>query len=189
MYRRDLKIQPALIVRDVFVTEVLQLGNYHELSPNTIITAVMIGDRYVDECQKFYSIELAHTATVIACKYLEDWGSYNSTFVASDEVENHIIYDIELEICHLYNYCFPIDNILTLLVQPIIHEIMTGKRCLGSDFYVLAERICREKSLLTTNPMTILLDKTIYDGLIRMCPAHLSLKLLNKLTKNNVAVP
>ena len=170
MYKRNRKKPPTKIERDVFVTEILELGFHEHLSPNTIINAVIIADRYVDDCQKFYSLELAHTTTVIACKYLEDWGSYDSMYVASDELENRVIYDIELEICYLYKFCFPIDNVLTLLMQPVINEIMTSKRCLGADFYVLTEKICRDKTLLTANPMTILL----------------ALKLLNKLTKNEV---
>lgn len=145
MYCWDIVTIPIPINRSTFVEEIFELGLNYEYGCDILVAAVQLGDKYVDNEGKYYSIELAHASLVLITKLSYD--DCYSTSIALDVTENKSTVLLEWEL--FIHYHIKVDN----FISPI------GKyydNILPSIFWELSKTICLNKSLLDINPVTIL---------------------------------
>lgn len=132
MFTRDIPKLPLEFSREEYVGYVIKLGYLNNISYDTILTAVYIGDKVVNwdkswkichwikstdqkiislPMQRIYSKELAIICLIIICKIKEDEFNYTQGIV--NDYDNCYLYKMEWEICMNFNFEFPIHNSLT----------------------------------------------------------------------------
>lgn len=145
MHSWDLVTIPNCIDRSIFVEEIFELGLIYEYGCDVLVAAVQLGDEYVDDKNKYYSIELAHASLVLVTKFSYD--DHYSTDNALSITENKYTVLLEWEI--FTSYHIKIDNFISFIGRYY-------KDVLPAIFWDLSKTICSNKSLLNINPVTIL---------------------------------
>jgi len=181
MYKRDIPHIPDVISRTKFVDEIFQLGLMLGNGYDTLINAVMIGDKFVSfigerspyKCYKEnnrdklteeqikiinelvpqeYSKELAHVSLVISSNYIDDWGY--SIEDAANELTNGYVYKMQWEICMIHNFHFSNNNFLTNLFTLIDYNDTNN---ISDMFWDLTKNICMDISLLYASHSIIII--------------------------------
>lgn len=161
MFSRDILKIPTRITREKFVNIVFEIGYRWSHSYNTIITAVMLGDEYIDKIQykifNYYSIELAYVVSILSTKLLEDFG-YCSTSKACYDVGNRYIIEMEWNVFTTTGY-----NIRRYNYIDAIPKLINGNsvKQLNGCFFDISRDICMDKQILNINPFTLILGLTM----------------------------
>jgi len=162
MYQREIIENPVQISRYNFIEEILYLGYHYSLCYDTILTAVQIGDIFCNncsnifpqpdncskfnyQCERIYSIELSHIATIISCKINEDSG-YNCTRIVASDLKNNFVYKLEWEICHFFNFKFPRSTYISNLIDKLGYNLVKSEL-----YFEITRDLCHLK-LITINP-------------------------------------
>lgn len=186
MYIKNTNRLPIKIPRDKFVDIVFELGFTHEHSYESIITSVEIADTFVhhkgqrtpflitspklkkklkkqvnDDIMKkcvsqHYSKELAYVVTIIVGKSNEDDGFDNITD-AVEEINNIYLYKMEWEVSIIIGFTVKVKNYMTFISKIIIDSSFQQHYNVSKFFYYLSKVICKNKTLLSANPATIVL--------------------------------
>jgi hypothetical protein len=145
-----------ILNRNSFVNLVFGIGYDKVLYYDTLLSAVLLGDTYVDSgISRQYSLELAHVCCILASKLKQDY-HYRDIYEGIVELDNNDIRNLEQEVCDIVRYHIPSNNILVLFV--------TLKEKLGiegefSDIFLhfVSLQISRNKFLLHYNPVPVLM--------------------------------
>lgn len=134
-----------------------------------------------DLVPQVYSVELAHVVTVISAKLNEEFDhGYNSIRSAAYDTENSYVRKMEFEILITLGFHFRIFNFITviglLLADPV-------PPILGSVFWDISKEVCRNKDLLSKDPMLIVLSIVILGkrGKLRALKLHRERLFIEKL--------
>lgn len=113
------------IPRSEFVNVIFDLGEEYDHALSTIVSAVMLGDRYIKGTStgNDYTYELAHAALLVSVKACEDDG-YRHTAIALAYTTSRTVIDLEWELLPLFCY----HNFITLYHR-ITNEIISNERC------------------------------------------------------------
>lgn len=162
MYNRNIKHDIKLVDRNSFVDLVFDIGLSYDNCYGTIMTAIEISDKYVDIKKTDYSTELAHVAIVVSAKFYEDM-DYLSIREAAEIVDNGIVFSIEHEILDCIQFKIPENKFISLIGTILSnYNIKENKhKLLGKDFTYITKNICKDKTLLYMDPMTILIGLVI----------------------------
>lgn len=121
------------IPRSEFVNVIFDLGEEYDHALSTIVSAVMLGDRYisvkgtssltVQHQRCTYTYELAHAALLVSVKACEDDG-YRYTPIALAYTTSRTVINLEWELLPLFCY----HNFITLYHR-ITNEIISDELC------------------------------------------------------------
>lgn len=174
MYLWDTPTVPTKIRRTEFVQEVFNINRDYDHSVETAIVAVAIGDDFVnfvgprilhvhnkykttnELVSQIYSLELAHTATVIAAKFNEDFG-YCNINDAIRNMNNCYIGKMEWEICYTINFTVPRPSICSFIEKCL----PLTEKSLCSIFWEIFLLICIKIKILNGDPRAVLLAITL----------------------------
>jgi len=175
MYQWQYPKNPISISRNTFINKVFSLSNQHNHGYDSMVQAIIIADNFISSTEhripyiftdksidsdfnkltpQIYSIELAHVVVLISGKLNEDSG-YIKTMLAIYDTNNIYISKMEYELYYLSNFNFKIHNFISLLGK--LHSILNINLNLGTMCFDLSKYICKNKSLLSCSPSTIVL--------------------------------
>lgn len=148
-----------MLSRNSFVNLIFSIGRDKTLFYDTLLSAVLLGDTYVDSMTENYTLELAHVCCILASKLKQDY-HYRDIYQGNIELDlahnDNSLRTLEEDLCHIIKYYVPSNHILSLFV--------TLKEKLGiteefSDIFLhfVSFRICQNKFLLHSNPVPVLL--------------------------------
>ncbi len=151
MYQRDVHVIPIEILRDEFVNIIFDIGLEYYFGYDTLITAVEIGDKYVNFDHQYYSDELAHAVIVIASKANED--DHYTSLNAKIDTNNGYVISLEWKVCEILGFHIKNNNFITFICK-FLNPLT--KPTLGSVFWDLSKDICMNPKLLSMDPLVIL---------------------------------
>lgn len=184
MYQRENNFIPLTVKRSVYIEVILDIAHLHEFSLSTILTAINIGDIYVNSKldnlypnfpQEIYSSELAMVCCVLAAKVNEDKG-YRQIIDAVIDSENSYVRQIEWNVCSKLEYTIPVHNFSTLM------SILMEKFKINISRNLFLAIITHISHLTTSNPVIILFCLL---KLHRKGKLNLLSRNINKTTRSN----
>lgn len=152
LYKRDIVKPLTIIGRKQFIDLIFEIGNDNNHGYDTILLSVKIGDDYIKNNCKEYSIELAHVITILAAKYNEDIG-YKHIILAADNTNNYIVHGLEIEVWKSINFQFTHNPFIKILY------IIIGKQQLHSSFNEILKDVCYNQDIFElsdNNPKLLL---------------------------------
>lgn len=147
MYERDVARPPRPVSRVDFVREVFQIGAEYNFGYDTLISAVVLGDRFVHMrgrripyrrlgtrmkedkryhagfmntlAEQIYSIELAHVVCTITGGSLDDVADVAGYNImnAVSQCDNAYLYKLQWEVCIVSHFTIRSNNYLTLMAD------------------------------------------------------------------------
>lgn len=157
------------ITRDSFVKGVFELGYSYNHGVDSMITAVQLGDIWVNKCQGdylddsflqcIYSEELIYATTVISGKMNNE--RYSLSKKALVDSNNYETKRLEIKICEKLGFQIPYHSFITQWTTFLFDDSLRTKYYLGREFNILCQDICLNPKLLNMNPATLLLGVKI----------------------------
>lgn len=161
MYTWEIVREETFIPRTSYIQIIFDISRRYGHNYDTVISAVLIGDKFINLSKKCYSIELAHVVTILSCKLNEDSG-YDSLSEAITTLDNSILISMEQDIWSSLQYQLPRSHIMS-----DIHEFFCGFEDYQFSFifWEICYQICEESHMLQLNSLVIIMA-IIYLGKI-----------------------
>ncbi|MEM2986521.1 MAG: hypothetical protein QXV60_00270 [Nitrososphaerota archaeon] len=143
------------IHREEFINIVFNIGLDCSHQYDTIVSSVILGDKFVALKNIGYSVELAHVVSVLLAKYKEDFG-YSNTIDAIINTGNRKIIQLEWDVFSSMKYKIYYPSFINIFY--ILVLFCDPKYTLGTLFWEISKQVCEDPKLLySTNPKTIVL--------------------------------